>query len=168
MGHNRTVDELNQLDKEPFVEVLGSVYEESPWVARRAWTDRPFSSVTDLRTAMRDAVQDASREKQLQLLRNHPDLGETTEMTDASAEEQSSAGLDQLQPEQYRAFQRLNETYREKFDFPFIMAVRDESPERIREAMQARLDNSEPQEFETALEEVHTIARLRLMDLVSS
>ncbi|MDS0261109.1 2-oxo-4-hydroxy-4-carboxy-5-ureidoimidazoline decarboxylase [Haloarcula sp. S1CR25-12] len=162
------IAELNELDRDRFVAVLGGVYEESPWVARGAYADQPFESVTDVATALEAVVRDASHERRLELLRAHPDLGEQTEMTDASAAEQSSAGLDQLRPELYEEFQRLNDLYRDRFGFPFIMAVKNESPEAIRAAMEQRVEQSEQEEFETALSEVHKIARLRLDDIVDS
>ena len=94
-----TLAALNRADRDSFVERLGSVYEHSPWVAERAWVDRPFDSVDDLHASMKRVVEDADRERRLELLRAHPDLGERTEMTDASVEEQASAGLDQLTPD---------------------------------------------------------------------
>jgi 2-oxo-4-hydroxy-4-carboxy-5-ureidoimidazoline decarboxylase len=163
-----TIAELNQTDRETFVDLLGSVYERSPWVAERTWSEQPFSSIDDVHESMESAVRNVSREEKLQLLREHPDLGERTEMTEASQKEQTSAGLDQLSPNQYEAFQRLNETYREKFGFPFIIAVKDESPSTIRAAMEERVDHSKSEEFQTALNEVHTIARFRLEDLLAS
>ena len=161
-----TIEELNQTDDGSFVEILGDVYESSPWVAEQARSERPLASVEDLHGTMESAVRNASRDEKTTLLRAHPDLGEQTEMTEASEEEQASAGLDQLSPEQYEAFQRLNEEYREKFGFPFIMAVRDESPNAIREAMEERVDHSKSEEFRTALDEVHEIAQLRLDDML--
>ena len=159
-----TIADLNDCDEASFVETLGDVYEHSPWVAERVVDDRPFSSVDDLHGHMAEAVRDASEERKLELLRAHPDLGEQTELTDASEKEQASAGLDELRPEQYERFQELNETYRDRFEFPFIMAVKGASPDEIQAAMEDRIDNSEPTEFETALDQVHEIARLRLDD----
>ena len=163
-----TVAELNEVDSEIFVDTLGEIYETSPWVAERASEARPFDSVDEIQETMKRVVQNATREKKLELLRAHPDLGERTEMTDASKKEQASAGLDQLSEEQYEAFQRLNEQYREKFGFPFIMAVKNESTEVIREAMERRVEQSNSAEFQTAIEEVHTIARFRLEELLTS
>jgi 2-oxo-4-hydroxy-4-carboxy-5-ureidoimidazoline decarboxylase len=159
-----TLDDLNEVDTETFVDELGDVYEHSPWVPERVAADRPFDSVDDLHEHMAEAVRNATEERKLELLRAHPDLGEQTEMTDASEQEQASAGLDELGPEQYETFQRLNETYRDRFEFPFIMAVKGASPDEIQAAMEARIDNAEREEFETALEQVHEIARLRLED----
>ncbi|WP_323173281.1 2-oxo-4-hydroxy-4-carboxy-5-ureidoimidazoline decarboxylase [Natrialba sp. PRR66] len=161
------IEELSQFDEEHFVDALDDVYEESPWVAKQAASERPFDSREDLRATMERVVNEASRDRKLELLRAHPDLGEQTEMTEASREEQSSAGLDELQPEQYEAFQRLNETYRETFDFPFIMAVKGKSPDEIQTAMEDRIDNSESDEFRTALDQVHEIARLRLENRIA-
>ncbi|ELK54920.1 Uricase [Haloferax sp. BAB-2207] len=166
--HELTLQQVNRLDDDSFVDALGEIYEHSPWVAERARSSRPFSSVDELRSAMKRAVEDASREKQLQLLQAHPDLGERTEMTDASEAEQASAGLDSLSRSQYETFQRLNETYRERFGFPFVMAVKDENPDAIAAAMERRVDHSESTEFRTALDEVHTIAELRLAERFSS
>lgn len=163
-----TVEELNQADEEEFVEALDGIYEESPWVAEQVLSERPFDSVKELRRAMKRVVRDASRERRLELLRAHPDLGERTEMTEESREEQASAGLDQLGRDQYEAFQRLNETYHEEFGFPFIMAVKGESPKAIRVAMEARIDHSRPEEFRTALDEVDEIAALRLEEQITS
>ena len=159
--------ELNEMDRTSFVDTLGSVYETSPWVAEQAWSDRPFDSVDTVHESMKRVVKSVSREQKLELLRAHPDLGEQTELTDASREEQASAGLDQLSRNQYEAFQQLNETYREKFEFPFIMAVKGASPDAIQETMESRVDNSVTEEFQTALDEVHEIARLRLNELWS-
>jgi 2-oxo-4-hydroxy-4-carboxy-5-ureidoimidazoline decarboxylase len=162
-----TIEDVNQAEKATFVDILGSVYETSPWVAERTWTEQPFSSIDDLHETMESVVQNAPREEKLQLLRAHPDLGEKTEMTEASQREQASAGLDRLSPDQYEAFQRLNEAYREKFDFPFIIAVKNESPSAIREAMEERVEHSKREEFQTALDEVHKIARFRLEELLT-
>jgi 2-oxo-4-hydroxy-4-carboxy-5-ureidoimidazoline decarboxylase len=159
-----TIAALNDCDDAAFVETLGDVYEHSPWVAERVVGERPFSSVDDLHEHMAEAVRNASEERKLELLRAHPDLGEQTELTDASEKEQASAGLDELNREQYERFQELNEIYRDRFAFPFIMAVKGATPDEIQAAMEERIDNSEPTEFETALDQVHEIARLRLED----
>lgn len=162
---HKSIEELNNSEKNEFVELLSDVYEESAWVAEQVHSKRPFSSVQALNDAMRDTVDSASRDTQLELLRAHPDLGEQTEMTDASETEQASAGLTDLSPAQYDTFQQLNNQYREKFGFPFIMAVKNKSPEVIQTAMEDRVEHERDQEFETALSQVHEIAKLRLHEL---
>jgi len=162
-----SIGKMNQFDDDGFVDALGGIYEHSPWVAERVLSERPFDSVEQLHAAMRTAVEDASRDRKLKLLRAHPDLGDQTGITDASKEEQASAGLDQLTPKMYEAFERLNKRYREKFGFPFIMAVKNESPGAILDAMTERVEHSESKEFQTALDEVHKIARFRLEDCLA-
>lgn len=163
-----TIDELNEVGNDDFVDILGSIYETSPWVAERAFPEQPFASADELQQTMERVVREATNEEKLALLRAHPNLGEQTEMTDASKSEQAAAGLDQLTPEQYEAFERLNETYEEKFEFPFIMAVKNQTPTAIREAMERRIEHSNSEEFATALEEVHKIAELRIEELVKA
>ncbi|WP_182022501.1 2-oxo-4-hydroxy-4-carboxy-5-ureidoimidazoline decarboxylase [Haloquadratum walsbyi] len=157
---HKSIEELNNSEKNEFVELLSDVYEESAWVAEQVHSKRQA-----LNDAMRDTVDSASRDTQLELLRAHPDLGEQTEMTDASETEQASAGLTDLSPAQYDTFQQLNNQYREKFGFPFIMAVKNKSPEVIQTAMEDRVEHERDQEFETALSQVHEIAKLRLQEI---
>jgi 2-oxo-4-hydroxy-4-carboxy-5-ureidoimidazoline decarboxylase len=158
---------INHAERGEFIDLLGDIYEESPWVANQCVAERPFASVAELRETMRRTVEDATHDEQLALLRAHPDLGEQTEMTDASESEQAAAGLDELGPEQYETFQRLNDRYREQFGFPFIMAVKNETPDTIQAAMERRVDHSEEAEFQAAMDEVHKIAELRLDEMVA-
>lgn len=160
--------DINQAGEAEFVDLLGGIYEESPWVAEQTAPERPFASVEELHGMMRRTVEEASDDKQVALLRAHPDLGEQTEMTDASESEQSAAGLDELGPEQYKTFNRLNDRYREQFGFPFIMAVKNENLDTIQAAMERRVKHSEAEELRTALNEVHKIAELRLDKMVSA
>ena len=150
-----------------FVRRYGGIYENSPWVAEEAQSvvDDP-SDIDDVAHAMADCVDNASRERQLALIRAHPDLAGRAavagELTAESTEEQSSAGLDQCTPEQFERFTELNEQYRVKFGFPFVMAVRGSSRDDILAAFERRLGHDYDAEFETALEQIHKIARLRL------
>jgi 2-oxo-4-hydroxy-4-carboxy-5-ureidoimidazoline decarboxylase len=83
-------------------------------------------------------------------------------LTEASAAEQESAGLHQCGKVQFEKFEALNDAYKQKFGFPFVMAVRGSSCDEILEAFSRRLQNDKDVEFETALVEIHKIARLRL------
>jgi OHCU decarboxylase len=150
-----------------FITRFSGIYEHSAWVAEEA---APF--VADSRDmdaiaiVMADCVDNASTERQLELIRAHPDLAGKAQvagdLTADSTSEQSSAGLDQCSAEEYDRFQALNTAYHDKFGFPFVMAVRNSSRTEILEAFASRLGNDPDTEFETALAEIHTIARLRL------
>lgn len=155
------------MDAHDFIARYADIYEHSPWVAERV---APLVTEGDdteqLAMLMADCVDNASTEQQLELIRAHPDLAGRAqiagELTAESTVEQASAGLDQCSPEEFERFQRLNEAYRDKFGFPFVMAVRGSSRSQILDAFAARLENDYDLEFETALAEIHKIARLRL------
>jgi OHCU decarboxylase len=154
---------------EAFVERYGPLFEHSPWVAERAWEKRPFDDRDDLHSKLCEAMYEAPRERQLQLIRAHPDLAgraavEGT-LTPDSAREQSSAGLDRLSPGEYEAFTRTNTAYRERFGFPFVVCVREHDKASILATAEARLQHDPEQEVRTALDEIAKIARLRLHDL---
>lgn len=155
------------MSEREFLRRFGGIYEHSPWVAEEA--ARIVGDAADLDAVARvmaDCVDNASVERQLELIRAHPDLAGKTgiagALTEDSSAEQSSAGLDRCTPEEYRRFQHLNAAYHAKFGFPFVLAVRDRTRAGILAEFEARLHHGYDEEFETALEEIHKIARLRL------
>jgi 2-oxo-4-hydroxy-4-carboxy-5-ureidoimidazoline decarboxylase len=162
-----TLDELNAGDRRAFVAALGSIFEESPWAAERAWRHRPFASVDALHRAMIAEVSASSRDEQLALLRAHPDLGTRARMTKASAGEQAGAGLDRLTPDEFDRLQQLNAAYREKFGFPFLFAVKGSTTHDVLAALTARLPAAPDEEFDEALRQVFRIAWFRLQDVMT-
>lgn len=166
-----TLETLNRASRDELERALGGVFEHSPWITARAVEARPFASVEALHAAMVAVVRRASREEQLALLRAHPDLAgraaRAGALTNASAAEQSSAGLDRLDDQEYERFGRLNAAYREKFGFPFIIAVRRHDKKQILAAFEARLGHTQAQEVEAALAQVFEITRLRLAGLIA-
>ncbi|MBT8108519.1 MAG: 2-oxo-4-hydroxy-4-carboxy-5-ureidoimidazoline decarboxylase [Gammaproteobacteria bacterium] len=155
------------MDTHDFIARYGGIYEHSPWVAERvAPLAAGLEDTGRLAELMADCVDNADTEKQLTLIRAHPDLAGRAqvagELTVDSTAEQASAGLDQCSRVEYEKFQALNDAYRQKFGFPFVMAVRGSSRAEILDAFSARLQNDYDEEFETALAEIHKIARLRL------
>jgi len=165
-----TLDQVNLLDREGFIARFGSLFEHSPWVAEEAWSSRPFESVEEMWRAFEDAMYAAPRERQLDLIRAHPDLAGKAavagELTPASRREQASAGLDRLSPGEFEAFARMNREYREKFGLPMVVCVREHTKESILENVQSRLGNSRDEEIRKALAEISRISRYRLLDLV--
>jgi 2-oxo-4-hydroxy-4-carboxy-5-ureidoimidazoline decarboxylase len=162
-----TIAELNAFDRARFVGALGAIFEDSPWVAERAWDRRPFTSVDALHAAMVAIVSAATHSEQLALLRAHPDLGASARMSAASASEQSGAGLDRLTAGDLERLQRLNAAYREKFGYPFLFAVKGSTTQQILIALEERLSRSAEEEFAEALRQVARIARFRLQSAVS-
>jgi 2-oxo-4-hydroxy-4-carboxy-5-ureidoimidazoline decarboxylase len=156
------INELNHLSQQEFVERLGWVFENSPWVAERAWAHGPFASLDALHAAMVAEVEHATPDEQLALLRAHPDLGARAQMSDASVGEQARAGLDHLTPQEYEDLVKLNAMYRDGFGFPFLFAVRGCTKDDILKSLRERVAGSREEEFRTALEQVFRIARHRL------
>jgi 2-oxo-4-hydroxy-4-carboxy-5-ureidoimidazoline decarboxylase len=135
-------------------------------VAERAWAGRPFASIEALLASMTSAMRAADRERQLALLRAHPDLGTRARMSDASVSEQAGAGLDRLTSAEFARLQRLNTAYREKFGFPFLFAVKGSTKHDILDALEQRLGASLDEEFAEALRQVSRIAAFRLHDFI--
>ena len=150
-----------------FVTRFGGIYEHSSWVAERAEVHLGTSHAPgEIARVMADCVDNADPGLQLELIRAHPDLAGKAEvageLTVESTTEQASAGIAQCTPAEFEQFQALNAQYKEKFGFPFVMAVRNSSRREILDSFDRRLQNDYGDEFETALVEIHTIARLRL------
>jgi OHCU decarboxylase len=165
-------ERLNALDRAAFLALAGPVFEHSPWVAERAWAMRPFEGIEGLHHVMMQVVAKASADEKLALLRAHPDLAgkaaRAGTLTAESTREQAGAGLDRMSDAEYARFEHLNRAYREKFGFPFIVAVRRHTKETILAAYAERLANDRDTEMNTALAEVGLIARYRLQTLLES
>lgn len=162
----------SSMDRKRFVEVFGRIYEHSPWIAEAVFNSGlppAYDAVESLHRAMADVVEQASEPRRLALLCAHPDLAGKLamrgEITAESTGEQASAGLDKCTPDEFQRFSRLNESYKLKFGFPFIMAVKGRSRAEILAAFEARIGNSRAEELKTAIAQVNEIARLRLRDL---
>ena len=165
-----SIDALQRLERDRFVALFGGVFEQAPWVAEAAYRAGPFASLEALHAAMVDAMRRAPRERQLALIRAHPDLAGRAAiggaLTAASSAEQASAGLDRCTPAEFERFRDLNDRYKQKFGFPFILAVKGRTRQEVLAAFEHRLDHSTEAEFEEALNQIARIARLRLADLI--
>lgn len=167
----RTV-QPSRLDRASFVATFGEVYEHSPWVAEtvyQAGVDETLDSVEVLHTRMSQAMLSAGREAQLALIAAHPDLAGKAaiagELSEASTAEQAGAGIQACTAEQFARFGELNQAYKARFGFPFIMAVKGCDRAQILAAFEERLHNSPEQEFARALAEINKIALFRLQAL---
>jgi 2-oxo-4-hydroxy-4-carboxy-5-ureidoimidazoline decarboxylase len=155
------LEEVNSLGKPEFVARLGGVFEHSPWIAERAWHQRPFRSFEELHRAMLDAV--ASTEEKLKLVRAHPELSGSATLTANSSSEQARLGFTALSRKELEEMNRLNRSYREKFGFPCIVALRlHATRDSVMAEMARRLQNSAEEELSTALEQIGHITRGRL------
>ncbi|WP_421951258.1 allantoinase PuuE [Pelagibacterium sp.] len=159
----------SQMDAESFMATFGGVFEHSPFIAQRAWeaelgpaNDSPLG----IHFALRNQFRMASDDERLGVLNAHPDLAgklaAAKRLTADSTAEQASAGLDALTDDERETFTDLNTRYVEKFGFPFIIAVRDNTKSTILEAFKNRLENDRNTEFATACAQVERIAQLRI------
>lgn len=160
------LDEINGMDRGAFVSVFGNVFEASPWIAEAAWHCIPFESRDDVIEKLCGVVRSAGRDRQLALLRAHPELGARKQLTGHSEDEQKNAGLKDHENSRIELLATLNRQYRDKFGFPFILAVKGLDPGKISGRFQERLENSQEDEFTECLEQVFRIARYRLGDLL--
>lgn len=167
-----TVKELlTSKSKEDIVSFLGGVYEHSAWVAEEFVAGGGAASVetvSNLANALKAIVSNASKDKKLELLRSHPDLCEKVAtlktLTKESQEEQSRSGLQSLTDEETETFNKFNTMYRDKFGFPFILAVRNSTKYTVLSALEGRaVHSTQEREFAVAIEQVHKIAWMRLL-----
>jgi 2-oxo-4-hydroxy-4-carboxy-5-ureidoimidazoline decarboxylase len=161
-----SLQSLNDAASTDFVAVLGDIYERAPWVAQAIGDKRPFGTLAALHEAMVAAVRNAPPDRQLALIRGHPDLAgraaRAGALTPDSRTEQASAGLDRLSEQEFARFHRLNDAYRTKFAMPFIICVRRHTKDSILRQFERRLQNPAATEIETALAEIFRITALRL------
>jgi 2-oxo-4-hydroxy-4-carboxy-5-ureidoimidazoline decarboxylase len=167
-----TLTELQALDGGAFAAAFGGIFEHSPWVAERAFAAGPFASVDALHAAMLRVLHDAPRDRQLALLRAHPELAGKAairgELTADSTREQSGAGLDRCSPEEFAQITALNARYNATFGFPFIIAVKGLDRAAILREFARRAGNAPDAEFAEALKQVARITRFRLDAQISA
>ncbi len=164
--------ELNACSRNDFVAALANIFEHSPWIAEQAVSSRPFGGLRQLFEAMQAAVERAPVELELALIRAHPDLANKTQraagLTAESMAEQDNVGLDRLSDAEYEAFERVNNAYRSKFGFPYIVCVRRQTKDSILRDFERRLPNDAATEMKASIAEICRIAALRLDQLVAA
>jgi len=168
-----TLDWLNAAPAAQALAALAGTYEHSPWIVEAALPERPFTTLAALKRALVEVVRDAGRERQLALVRAHPELAGKAmvakTLTAESTHEQGRAGLTACTAAEFARIQQLNADYNAKFGFPFILAVRGPrgtglSKHEIIATFARRVTN--PPDFELAecLRNIHRIAEMRLDD----
>jgi 2-oxo-4-hydroxy-4-carboxy-5-ureidoimidazoline decarboxylase len=170
MSKQFSIDTLNTLSQEEFTAALGTIYEHSPWFAQRAAAKRPFKDLQQLQDAMANEVRNAPQQERLDLILAHPELAGKAavrgELTEESTREQKGAGLDQCSPEEFAQLQELNRRYREKFGFPFVVAVKGHTRQSILKNMAERIENGRDAEEKECIEQIIRIGGFRLADIV--
>jgi N-carbamoyl-L-amino-acid hydrolase len=168
-----TLDWLNAASAAQALDALAGTYEHSPWIVEAALAKRPFATLATLKRALAEVVRDAGRERQLALIRAHPELAGKAmvakTLTAESTNEQGKAGLTDCTAAEFARIQQLNADYNAKFGFPFILAVRGPrgsglDKHEIITAFARRLANHPEFELAECLRNIHRIAEMRLND----
>ena len=163
-----TINKINKLSRTEFIEIFTNIFEKTKWIAEKLYNQKPFDGFEDLCTKMLRIFETASKEAQLKILKAHPDLADkamVNSLTANSRTEQSNVGLDQCSAEEFNEFKNLNNKYKQKYNFPFIIAVRGKNKVEILGEFKKRILNSNDDEFIEAIKQVVKIANLRLNEL---
>ena len=170
--YNKTLKFLSKkMKRKEIIDQLKSIYEHSQWVPERLLSENinEIQTKEELQLMMKKIVDNSSETEKLNLINAHPELGKKLQkkekLTKFSEDEQKSVGLDQCTDEEFKILTNLNNEYRLKFKFPFIIAVKGLNKNQIIDNMKKRVNNSKTEEFETAISEIHKIAGLRIKDL---
>jgi len=162
------INKINKLSQSEFIKVFANIFENSAWIAEELYEQKPFESFEKMTLKMLNIFETAGKEKQLIILNAHPDLANKTKissLTINSKKEQAGVGLDQCTEKEFEEFGKLNKTYKKKFGFPFIYAVKNKSKEEILSNFRQRVSYDISVEFNEAIKQVKKIASLRLNEL---
>lgn len=161
------ISEVNNQTKEQFISTFGDLYENTPTIAEKAFSAKPFRNVSELENVMASIVRAMSIEDKCSLIRAHPKLGQKQPMGASSTEEQASAGLNNMTQESEKQLLRLNDSYSNKFRFPFVIFVAENNKKQILAALATRMENNNDEEISIAIEEIIKIANFRLLKIFS-
>ena len=162
------INKINNLSQSKFIQIFANIFEKTKWIAERLYNQKPFNSFKDLCSKILEIFKTTSKENQLKIIRAHPDLADKTKISllniDSRAE-QNSAGLDKCSEKEFKEFKNLNNEYKKKFGFPFILAVGDKNKAEILIKFKKRILNGVDDEFKEAISQVCKIANLRLNEI---
>ena len=160
------IKKINSLDKSDFLSIFGNVFEKSKWISEKAFDLKPFESLESFISKIIGIYENSDNKTILEILNLHPELAIEKKLTANSEAEQSKANLKECTPEEFNEFKRLNLSYRKKFNFPFIIAVKGKNKIEILNKFKERINNSSENEFLEAKNQVKKIATFRLEELV--
>ena len=161
-----SIERFNKLSKTEFISTFGNIFEKTEWIAEKCYESKPYNNLDELVLKMIEIFENAVKEKHLEILNSHPDLAIAKGLTEDSKNEQKGASLNQCTEEEFVEFKKLNELYKKKFGFPFIMAVKGKNKEEILKKFRQRITNDINLEFEEAKKQVKKIASVRLSEII--
>ena len=161
-----SLNKVNKLSKSDFISIFGNVFEKTDWIAEKAYALKPFNNFQELFSKMMEIFENSKKEKHIEILNAHPHLAVEKKLTEDSKNEQKNASLNQCTDEEFVEFKKLNEEYKKKFGFPFIIAVKGKNKEEILNSFRQRITNNINLEFEEAKKQVKKIASFRLGEII--
>jgi len=161
-----SIDKFNKLSKAEFISIFGNIFEKTEWIAERCYESKPYNNPDELVSKMMKIFENSEKEKHLEILNSHPDLAVEKRLTENSKNEQKNASLNQCNDKEFLEFKNLNEEYKKKFGFPFIIAVKGKNKEEILNSFRQRITNNINSEFEEAKKQVKKIANFRLSEII--
>ena len=161
-----SIEKFNKLSKAEFISIFGNIFEKTEWIAERCYESKPYNNLDQLVSKMMEIFENTEKNKHLEILNAHPDLAIEKKLTDDSKNEQKNASLNQCTNEEFVEFKKLNEDYKKKFGFPFIIAVKGKNKEEILNSFRQRITNNINLEFEEAKKQVKKIASFRLSEII--
>ena len=161
-----SIDKFNKLSKAEFISIFGNIFEKTEWIAEKCYKSKPYNNLDELVSKMMKIFENIEKEKHLKILNSHPDLVVEKKLTEDSKNEQKNASLNQCNDEEFIEFKKLNEEYKKKFGFPFIIAVKGKNKEEILNSFRQRITNNINLEFEEAKKQVKKIASFRLSEII--
>ena len=161
-----SIDKINKLSKPDFISIFGNIFEKTEWIAQKSYDSKPYKNYDELFLKMMEIFENTNKENHLKILNAHPDLAVEKKLTKDSKNEQKNASLNQCTSEEFIEFKKLNEEYKVKFGFPFIIAVKGKNKEEILNSFRQRITNNINLEFEEAKRQVKRIASFRLSERI--
>ena len=161
-----SIDKVNKLSKSDFISIFGNVFEKTDWIAQKSYDLKPYKNFEELFLKMMETFENTNKENHLKILNAHPYLAFEKILTKDSKNEQKNASLNQCTDEEFIEFKKLNEEYKKKFGFPFIVAVKGKNKEEILNSFRQRIANNINLEFVEAKKQVKKIAIFRLSEII--
>ena len=161
-----SIDKFNKLSKAEFISIFGNIFEKTEWIAEKCYESKPYNNLDELVLKMMKIFENIEKERHLEILNSHPNLAVEKKLTEDSKNEQKNASLNQCNDEEFIEFKKLNEEYKKKFGFPFIVAVKGKNKEEILNSFRQRITNNINLEFKEAKKQVKKIASFRLGEII--
>ena len=161
-----SINKINELNKSEFLSIFGNIFEKTEWIAKKVFELKPFKNSEDCFLKFTEIYESSNKKKILKILNAHPDLAVEKKLTKDSANEQLGANLNECSEEEFLEFSRLNKEYKNKFNFPFIIAVKGKNKDEILENFRIRIKNNYEEEFQEAKKQVTKIALFRLNEIL--